>query len=1069
MHNTFHRSTYGLIAAVLVTATGTSLLADETAPPNGLRDNTPAVHAFIDAKIVVAPGNVMERGTLVVREGTIVAVGEDIDAPQDARVWDCRGKTIYPGLIDAYSEVDVDTGALKHGAPYWNDQVRPQLSVASQYDAGTHDGLNKKLRSQGVTARLAAPQGAIFKGSSAVVTTGDDGDAIFKSEAAQHLRLTTDRRWGDRKYPNSPMGAVALARQAMLDARWYRDAWKVYNANHNLPRPDRNDALAALARWDDAQGLFIVDAANELYFLRADRFAREFGLDIAIRGSGDEYRRLDAIAATGRTVIVPLDFPKAPNVATSEAARNVSLERLMHWDLAPENPGRLEKAGVEIALTAHGLDDAGKFRGAVRTAIERGLSADAALRALTTSPAKLLGVDDRLGTLQVGRMANFVITDGPLFAEETNIRETWVAGRQYVLKTDPEMDIRGEWSATLAKGPAGDSPDAPKLPKKLALRITGEVDKPQGMLVAGKIEVKLDHLSFRNATLNASFAAKELGRDGVAQLSAVFSEAADAPSLEGAITWPDGSRQAFSAERVKTAEEVAALEKEQDADADAEEKHDSSPDEDASQDDGNAADTDAEEDAEAGKAASFAVNYPLGAFGVEEAPAEPGNVLFKNATVWTCGPEGIVEQCDVLIAEGKIAAVGRKLDAPEDALVIDCTGKHITPGIIDCHSHMATDGGINEGTQSVTAEVRIGDFIDPDDITIYRQLAGGVTAANILHGSANAIGGQNQVIKLRWGALGEEMKFAEAPPGIKFALGENVKQSNWGDKYKTRYPQTRMGVEQIVIDEFEAAKAYQQQWDRWNRTHEGLPPRRDLELDAIVEILNGKRWIHCHSYRQDEILALMRTLELYGVQIGSFQHILEGYKVAAEMARHGATGSSFSDWWAYKIEVYDAIPYNGAIMHNAGVIVSFNSDDREMGRHLNHEAAKAVKYGGVPREEALKFVTLNPAKQLRIEKWVGSLEAGKHADLVVWSGDPLSNFSRCEQTWIDGRKYFDREIDLQQRKDVRQKRARLIQKILASGAQMLKEGEEDDRQTALWPRDDIYCGARLRKGLKVGP
>ena len=436
--------------------------------------------------------------------------------------------------------------------------------------------------------------------------------------------------------------------------------------------------------------------------------------------------------------------------------------------------------------------------------------------------------------------------------------------------------------------------------------------------------------------------------------------------------------------------------------------------------------------------------------------------------MWTCGSDGIVENCDVLFSGGEIVAVGKTLAAPKDALVVDCTGKHITPGIIDCHSHMASDGGINEGTQTITAEVRIGDFIDPADITIYRQLAGGVTTANILHGSANTIGGQNQVIKLRWGALDEELKFAEAPAGIKFALGENVKQSNWGDDYTKRYPQSRMGVEQIVIDEFEAAKAYKQSWDRWNKTHAGLPPRRDLELDAIVEILEGERWIHCHSYRQDEILALMRTLELYNVQIGSFQHILEGYKVAAEMARHGATGSSFADWWAYKIEVYDAIPYNGAIMHNAGVVVSFNSDDHEMGRHLNHEAAKAVKYGGVSREEALKFVTLNPAKQLRIDPYVGSLEPGKHADLVIWSGDPLSNFSRCEQTWIDGRKYFDIDDDLQRRQQVRTKRAKLIQKILSSGAEMAKETDGDPKADSLWPREDIYCGARLRKGLRIG-
>ncbi len=1024
--------------------------ADETRPPDGLRDNTPSVHAFVGGKIVVAPGKVIENGTLVVRDGTIVAVGEKIDSPADARIWDMAGKTIYPGLIDAYSEVDANTEQLKDGAPHWNELIRPQLSVAEQFKPDV--ALNKKLRSQGVTAGLAVPKGGIIKGTSAVVTTGDD-DTIFKSDVAQHMELTTSRGWGGRKYPASPMGAVALARQSMLDARWYRDAWKVYNANHNLPRPDRNDALAALVKYDDSQRLIIVDAANELYFLRADRFAREFGLNIAVRGSGDEYRRLEAIRASGRAVIVPLNFPKAPNVATAEAALNVSLERLMDWDIAPENPARLEKAGVNIALTAHGLKDTGKLLESVRTAIERGLTEEAALRALTTTPAKLLGVDDRLGTLEVGRVANLVVADGPLFNKKTKLLETWVGGKQYVLKSEPKIDVRGEWAVAVVGGE-----NSPKL-NKLTLRIAGDAGKPTGTLVAGKNTIKLDHLSFSNAVLTASLKSNELAADGVAQLSSVFSAADNAkPSLHGGITWPNGSRSTLAAVRVKTVEELPQEEPKEGK------KDKAEPGEDKKSD-GPHPSPHPEGEGTSPPAASFTVNYPLGAYGVSELPTQPADILFKNATVWTCGPDGIIKNCDVLVSQGKVSAVGPQLDPPKNALVVDCSDKQITPGIIDCHSHMATDGGINEGTQSVTAEVRIGDFIDSDDITVYRQLAGGVTAANILHGSANAIGGQNQVIKLRWGALPEEMKMTEAPQGIKFALGENVKQSNWGDNYRTRYPQTRMGVEQIVIDEFEAARAYQQKQDAYNRTHEGLPPRRDLELDAIVEILAGKRWIHCHSYRQDEILALMRTLEGYNVTIGSFQHILEGYKVAAEMARHGATGSSFADWWAYKIEVYDAIPYNGAIMHKAGVIVSFNSDDAEMGRHLNHEAAKAVKYGGVPPAEALKFVTLNPAKQLRIDQWTGSLETGKQADLVVWSGDPLSNFSRCEQTWIDGRKYFDLQDDLQRRAEVQKMRAALIQKILASGAEMAGEGEADPKSDSWIVREDIFCGARVRKGL----
>ncbi len=385
-------------------------------------------------------------------------------------------------------------------------------------------------------------------------------------------------------------------------------------------------------------------------------------------------------------------------------------------------------------------------------------------------------------------------------------------------------------------------------------------------------------------------------------------------------------------------------------------------------------------------------------------------------------------------------------------------GKHVTPGLIDCHSHIATDGGVNESGQTVTAEVRIGDFVDSEDINIYRHLAGGVTTINILHGSANTIGGQNQVIKLRWGALPDAMRFAEAPAGIKFALGENVKQSNWGDRFTQRYPQTRMGVEQLLRSTFEAAREYSQRWAEYRRRQQGPPPRVDLELEAVAEVLRGERLVHCHSYRQDEILALLRICEEFGVRVATLQHILEGYKVADEIARHGAGGSSFSDWWAYKFEVYDAIPYNGALMHRAGVVVSFNSDSAELARRLNTEAAKAIKYGGLSENEALQFVTLNPARQLGIDRYVGSLEVGKHADLVVWSASPLSSLARCEQTWIDGRKYFDLQDDQQLRQRAARQRAALVQRILRSGAPMAGVDEQTGGEDTLWPRHDIYCG-----------
>ena len=377
-------------------------------------------------------------------------------------------------------------------------------------------------------------------------------------------------------------------------------------------------------------------------------------------------------------------------------------------------------------------------------------------------------------------------------------------------------------------------------------------------------------------------------------------------------------------------------------------------------------------------------------------------------------------------------------------MVIDGIGKHITPGLIDCHSHSAAFS-INEGTQSITAEVRIQDVLNSNDITIYRELAGGLTMANILHGSANTIGGQNAVIKLRWGATPDALLYSNAVKGIKFALGENVKQSNWGDDNTTRYPQTRMGVEQILRDAFSSAVEYQKKWSDYNKNpkqwKKKVPPRRDLELEALVEILEGKRQIHCHSYRQDEILMLTRVAEDFGFIVGTFQHVLEGYKVADRIKEHGANASTFSDWWAYKYEVIDAIPYNGALMTDVGVTVSFNSDSRELARRMNTEASKGVKYGGLSEEEALKLVTLNPAIQLKIDKWVGSLEVGKDADFVIWTDHPLSTRAVCEQTWIDGIRYFSLEEDNKLKKRDKKLRRNLVNKILS---------KKDDKKKKEW-------------------
>jgi imidazolonepropionase-like amidohydrolase len=411
--------------------------------------------------------------------------------------------------------------------------------------------------------------------------------------------------------------------------------------------------------------------------------------------------------------------------------------------------------------------------------------------------------------------------------------------------------------------------------------------------------------------------------------------------------------------------------------------------------------------------------------------AEPAAVLVRNATIWTSGPDGNLTNASLLVVDGTIRALGAKADkqakSTKNVHEVDGKGLHVTAGLIDCHSHTAILGGVNEATLPSTAMVGIRDVVNSETENLHQQLAGGLTTANLLHGSANPIGGRNAVIKLRFGAPPSQMLFQEAPFGIKFALGENVKQSNWGDEKTTRFPQSRMGVVSFHQNRFTAANQYLARRKRFE--NEGGPPvRRNLELDVIGEIIEGKRWIHCHSYRQDEMIALMRTMESFGVTIGTLQHVLEGYKIADEIAAHGAGGSAFADWWAYKFEVYDAIPYAGALMWQRGVNVSFNSDSSELARRMNMEAAKAVKYGGVPEQEALKFVTINPARQLRIDEWVGSLEEGKHADFAIWSGSPLDSRSLCLQTWVDGKKYFDREEAPKRAERRRSERNQLIAK-----------------------------------------
>jgi imidazolonepropionase-like amidohydrolase len=431
-------------------------------------------------------------------------------------------------------------------------------------------------------------------------------------------------------------------------------------------------------------------------------------------------------------------------------------------------------------------------------------------------------------------------------------------------------------------------------------------------------------------------------------------------------------------------------------------------------------------------------------------PAADGDsaILIQNATILTVS-HGTIENGSILIKDGKIAEVGLSIKVPTGARVIDAAGQFVMPGIIDCHSHIAIEGGVNEGSVSVSSIANIAEVLDSEDVDIYRDLAGGVTTANILHGSANSIGGQTTVIKLRWGQPAAKLPFDGALPGIKFALGENPKRSNFSiPGQPKRYPATRMGVEETIRGAFTEARDYKNSWEAYKKHVAGgeknqLPPRRDLRLEPLVEVLEGRRYVHAHCYREDEILMLLRVAKEFGFKVRTFQHVLEGYKVADEIAAAGAGASTFSDWWAYKVEAYDAIPYNTALMTKRGVVVSVNSDDAAEATHLNQEAAKSVKFGGLTHEEALKLVTINPAIQLGIDKRVGSIDVGKDADLVIYNHDPLSAYAVTQKTIVDGRVLFDRDRDIAARAGLEKEKLDLIAKVKKAEEKKTDEKKSD--------------------------
>lgn len=935
---------------------------------------------FKNATIHTSPLNTIKNGMMVVQNGKITAVGKSVSVPANSVQIDLDGKHIYASFIDVFTNFGIEKpkssggGRFGGGQPqydagregyYWNDHIRPETNALD------HFKYDKKAATELLNAGFGVvnthmPDG-IVRGSGMLValnTEGTQNDRILSDRSAQFLSFENSAK-SNQVYPTSVMGAMALLRQTYIDAQWYASG-----------KSDTKDlALEALNRNKSLPQIFL--AEGYLNDLRADKVANDSGVEYIIVGGGDEYKRISEIKNTGAQYILPINFKDAYDVEDPFLASMIDLESMKEWNQQPSNPKWFEDNNITFAITTHDLKSPKKFHANLMKAIERGLSKEKALEALTTIPASMLGMSGKVGELTQGAHANFIITSGELFEKDTKIYENWTQGNKTIINAMDLVDLKGTYSLKVA----GQTYD---------MVVSGTADKPKVEITKGdkKLGAKI---SSSNNWMTIVLTSPDEKKKEFTRLVASVPDNSD--YISGKAILENGNETSFSANRIKTEDEKA--------------------------DDKKGKDNDNIDDV-------LPLTYPNTAYGFSNKPQQQ-DMLFKNVTVWTNEAEGILEQTDVLIKDGKISKIGKNLSAGR-AMVVDGTGKHLTSGIIDEHSHIAASA-INEAGHNSTAEVIMEDVVDPDDIDIYRNLAGGVTSIQLLHGSANPIGGRSAILKLKWGESADDLIYDNSPKFIKFALGENVKQSNWGSR--SRFPQTRMGVEQVFVDYFTRAKQYEK--DKASGNY-----RKDIEMETLVEILNGERYISCHSYVQSEINMLMKVAERFGFRVNTFTHILEGYKVADEMAEHGVAGSTFSDWWAYKYEVNDAIPYNAAIMHDAGVLVAINSDDGEMSRRLNQEAAKTVKYGGMSEEEAWKFVTLNPAKMLHIDDRVGSVKVGKDADVVLWSGHPMSIYSQAEKTIIEGKVYFDLEKDKQLREENKRLRNVLTTQMLQAKNKGLK-------------------------------
>ena len=956
-----------LIFALCLLWCSTILTAQEYFPENaGVKANNNNYTAFTNAKIFVTPTQIIEKGTLLIQHGKIVSASSTVSIPKNSIVIDLKGKSIYPSFIDIYSKFGVEQPKKKPGSGRSAEYAPSRDGYYWNDHIMPENKAIARFKYDDKEAKVLreAGFGVVNSHIQDGIARGTGVLIALNGEGTDANRILDNKSAQyfslDKSIAKGQSYPSSLMGSLALLRQMYSDAdW--YSKGNSTTTDLSLEALNA-----NKSLVQIFEAKDKGNDLRADKIGDANGIQYTILGGGNEFERIEEIKATNAKFIIPINFPDAYDVSDPYAVGYVSLQDMRFWNQAPTNPKVLAENGIQFSLTTYDLKSPSNFKEKLMKAIEYGLPKTKALEALTTVPAQILGKSNQIGSLKTGAYANFLITSGDIFDSSSTLFENWVQGSKSVISSMDSKDIRGEYNLNVQG-------------KTYAMSITGEVSKPA-------VEVKQDtmkltsKIAYDNNWLTISFATDE--GESTYRMTGAIANTSD--NLSGLLVLPNGTETQFTATKSK------AFEEKEDKDDKAKDAPKVMP-----------------------------VMYPNVGYGFATKPKSE-TVLFKNATVWTSEEVGILKNTDVLIKNGKIAKIGTNLSSGS-AKVVDATGKHLTAGIIDEHSHIAALA-VNESGHNSTAEVKMEDVVDPEHMGIYHSLAGGVTSLQLLHGSANPIGGRSAILKLKWGEEANGLIYDNSPKFIKFALGENVKQSNWGSY--SRFPQTRMGVEQLYMNYFQRAKEYD------IKKKNGEPYRYDEEMEVLAEILNGERYISCHSYVQSEINMMMKVAEHFGFRINTFTHILEGYKVADKMAEHGVGAGTFSDWWAYKYEVNDAIPYNAAIMQKQGVVTAINSDDREMIRRLNQEAAKTIKYGGMTELEAWKMVTINPAKLLHIDNRVGSIKEGKDADVVLWSGSPLSVYSKAERTMIEGTTYFDLETDKQNREKIKKERNELVTMML---------------------------------------